>query len=306
MVIAVVDVVLSAIAVLQAFKALQTALKVAGKKALRTSAQNGVTGEKLPNSQGATCNQGKCFIAGTKVKTEDGYKNIEEVEVGDKVLAYDEETGKQAYKEVVRLFRNESKEWTIVKVNGEEIESTSGHKYYLPEKKEWRSAEELKEGDKVLLWDGKYGIIESVKNKHYDNAQTTYNFEVEDFHTYYVGTGVCVHNKNCSVTKDPLTGEEVGRFIVDENGNIMIEPKGGSTVAGHNPVDTHTLYSNGSNYQRLNPQGHGANSIPHGHGHLRGTGSGLKGQGPSIDIYGNVVPRNSPAAHWKIKFRRRK
>ena len=24
-----------------------------------------------------------------------------------------------------------------------------------------------------------------------------YNFEVEDFHTYYVGTGVCVHNKNC-------------------------------------------------------------------------------------------------------------
>ena len=197
MVIAVVDVVLSAIAVWQAFKALQATLKVAGKKALRTSAQNGVTGEKLPNSQGGECNPGKCFIAGTKVKTEDGYKNIEEVEVGDKVLAYDEETGKQAYKEVKRLFRNESKEWTIVKVNGEEIESTSGHKYYLPEKKEWRSAEELKEGDKVLLWDGRYGIIESVKSKHYDKSQTTYNFEVEDFHTYYVGTGVCVHNKNC-------------------------------------------------------------------------------------------------------------
>ena len=81
MVIAVVDVVLSAIAVWQAFKALQATLKVAGKKALRTSAQNEVTGETLPNSQGATCNQGKCFIAGTKVKTEDGDRNIDELEV---------------------------------------------------------------------------------------------------------------------------------------------------------------------------------------------------------------------------------
>ena len=32
----------------------------------------------------------------------------------------------------------------------------------------------------------------------------------------------------------------------------------------------------------------------------------LMNQYESIDIYGNVVPRNSPAAHWKIKFRRRK
>jgi hypothetical protein len=36
----------------------------------------------------------------------------------------------------------------------------------------------------------------------------------------------------------------------------MIEPVGGRTVsAGKGGVDTHTLYPNGSNYQRLNPQG---------------------------------------------------
>ena len=39
---------------------------------------------------------------------------------------------------------------------------------------------------------------------HYDTPQTTYNFEAEDCHTYYVGTGVLVHNKNCgkSITVD--------------------------------------------------------------------------------------------------------
>ena len=100
---------------------------------------------------------------------------------------------------MVRLFRNQSKEWIRVTVNGEKIESTPGHKYYLPEKKEWKSASLLKKGDKVLLSRGEYAIIESIESKHYDEPQTTYNFEVEDCHTYYVGSGVCVHNRNCGI-----------------------------------------------------------------------------------------------------------
>jgi hypothetical protein len=94
---------------------------------------------------------------------------------------------------------------------------------------------------------------------------------------------------------------EVGRLIVDPKGNTMIEPIGGKTVsAGKNNVDTHTLYPNDSNYQRLNPQGHANNPIPHAHEHLEGTGPGMKGQGPSLDIYGNIVPWNSAEAHWPI------
>jgi RHS repeat-associated protein len=96
-------------------------------------------------------------------------------------------------------------------------------------------------------------------------------------------------------------GNEIGRVIVDSRGNAMIEPVGGRTVAaGKGGVDTHTLYPNGSNYQRLNPQGHANNSTPHGHGHELGTGPGMKGQGPSLDVNGNAVPWNSPAAHWPI------
>ena len=77
-----------------------------------------------------------------------------------------------------------------------EIVSTPGHKYFLPETKKWVSAEDLKVGVKVLLSDGSYGIIEAVRAIHYDEPQTTYNFEVSDFHTYYVGNGVLVHNMN--------------------------------------------------------------------------------------------------------------
>lgn len=100
---------------------------------------------------------------------------------------------------------------------------------------------------------------------------------------------------------DRNTGWPVQRFIGDGLGNNMIEPLGGSTVPGPNPGETHTLYPNRSNYQRLNPEGHPTNPTPHGHGHLMGTGPKMKGQGPSLDIHGNVVPRRSPDAHWPIR-----
>ena len=113
----------------------------------------------------------RCFIAGTLVLTEEGYKKIEDIQVGDMVLAYDEETGEQCYKPVKQLFRNESKDWTSVTVSGgEEIISTPGHKYYLPETKSWVAAENLKIGTKVLLSDGSYGIVEAVKPIHYDKV----------------------------------------------------------------------------------------------------------------------------------------
>jgi len=97
-------------------------------------------------------------------------------------------------------------------------------------------------------------------------------------------------------------GVPIGRFITDSNGNVMLEPVGGSTgpYPPHrlNSPDTHTYYPNGSNYMRNNPQGHGPNTTPHGHGHLPGTGTGRSGQGSSTDIFGNPVPSNSSAAHW--------
>ncbi|MDI7237873.1 RHS repeat-associated core domain-containing protein [Leptospira santarosai] len=108
--------------------------------------------------------------------------------------------------------------------------------------------------------------------------------------------------KKTGVTIDPATGKKVGRFIGDDKGNIMIEPVGGKTVkAGKDGTDTHTLYPNGSNYQRLNPKGHTNNLSPHGHGHLEGTGPGIKGQGKSISPQGKEVPWNSKEAHWPIK-----
>lgn len=108
------------------------------------------------------------------------------------------------------------------------------------------------------------------------------------------------------VPRDSTTGSPIGRIIVSSNGNAMIEPVGGNTIGAGRTLpggvrqDTHTTYPNGSNYQRLNEAGHGAGSGPHGHGHGQGTGPGMRGQGPALNPNGEVVPRNSPEAHWPV------
>ena len=87
-------------------------------------------------------------------------------------------------------------------MNGEEIVCTPGHKFYAPEKG-WTSAIELRAGDQLQLVNGEYVTVEKVQHELLEEPVKVYNFEVEDFHTYYVGTDVqvLVHNKKCGDTQ---------------------------------------------------------------------------------------------------------
>ncbi len=60
---------------------------------------------------------------------------------------------------------------------------------------QWVASKDLKPGMHVLLASGNYGTISSLEVEELETPETTYNFEVEDYHTYYVGAeGVLVHN----------------------------------------------------------------------------------------------------------------
>ena len=101
---------------------------------------------------------------------------------------------------MVSLFRNETKEWYHVFVEREEIVCTGGHPFYVVGVG-FVEARNLKTSDKLLLSNGKEAIIEKVEAEQLAEAETTYNFEVEDFHTYYVTEkAVLVHN----VCKDDI------------------------------------------------------------------------------------------------------
>jgi RHS repeat-associated protein len=155
-------------------------------------------------STGTGC---KCFLAGTDVLMADGTtKNIEDVDLGDKVMATDPETGEEGPREVTRLIRTEDDKHfnslTIATSDGVvELTATHEHPFWSPSQKSWIEAGDLTAGMTLLTDDDETVIV--TANKPFTKHTRTYNLTVADLHTYYVlagATPVLVHNSNCPLT----------------------------------------------------------------------------------------------------------
>jgi Pretoxin HINT domain/Domain of unknown function (DUF4280)/HNH/ENDO VII superfamily nuclease with conserved GHE residues len=132
-----------------------------------------------------------CFPAGTPVHTENGLKNIEDIQVGDKVWAFDEETGETALQEVVHTMQNESDHTISLYTEKEVIETTATHPFYVDGG--WKDAGELQAGDKIRTRQNE--TVEILDTKFSYEPRKVYNFEVAKWHTYFVGALMwLVHN----------------------------------------------------------------------------------------------------------------
>ncbi|MFB6366560.1 polymorphic toxin-type HINT domain-containing protein [Paenibacillus elgii] len=133
-------------------------------------------------------------MAKVKVLTNEGEKNIEDIQVGDKVLSKNEETGEQAYKEVVALHRNEKDTTYKLSVGNQIIETTDNHPFWV-DGKGWVLAVNLTVGDELVQSNGNHLKIDNIEVVHHDKKVKVYNFTVADFHTYFVSDlGIWVHN----------------------------------------------------------------------------------------------------------------
>lgn len=169
-----------------------------------------------------------CFAAGTLVSMADGSQMpIERVQPGDVVLAFDpsENFGRGALvpKRVVRLFQNDTEEWLQLvwheRGQDRELTVTPGHRF-LDAEGQFRRIDQIitDPSPTVVLADGSLvqvnakRIVWSEQTRHlFEEAEAvamaagdglahygrgawrSYNFEVEDLHTYVAG-GVRVHN----------------------------------------------------------------------------------------------------------------
>lgn len=113
------------------------------------------------------CGGSPCFVAGTKVITKDGYKNIEDIKVGDMVL-----THKNRFMPVLRTGGDVNKDIYKLKVQGFlETECTDYHPFYCKKTKD-------SEPEKIKLRDLKKGYyVGSHINLKHENI---YNLSDED------------------------------------------------------------------------------------------------------------------------------
>ena len=164
------------------------------------------------------------FRGDMEVKTEQGYKPIQSIKVGDKVYAKNELTGQMTYQRVQAHYNNpydftvyvevideQGKHQTIVsnkihpfftQVNqGELVPSSEGHHYNGEiQNAQWVDAQNLKAGYKLLSEHNQWQTVKSVSIKA--EKLSAYNLTVENDHTYFIkgsnsySDGVWVHN-NC-------------------------------------------------------------------------------------------------------------
>lgn len=138
-----------------------------------------------------------CFPAGTKVAVRDGSKNIEEISVGDEVWAWDERNGAIALKYVTATMQREVDATVEITLEGETIETTAEHPFYTREG--WKDAADLSRNDELQTKEGEWQFIKEHKFAY--QRRKVFNFEVEGWHTYFVGVWAwLVHNAAKCIT----------------------------------------------------------------------------------------------------------
>lgn len=95
-------------------------------------------------------------------------------------------------------------EWEVNPADAQTLRCTPEHPFYVVGRG-WVAAEDLRVGDRGLDAEGNEVVFTAIESRQEEAAH--YNFEVEDFHTYFVSEtaddpGVWVHNR-CF---DPMLG----------------------------------------------------------------------------------------------------
>lgn len=149
-----------------------------------------------------------CLVAGTPIWTDRGAVAVDKMQIGDRVLAQDPDTGELAYKLVLRTtVREHSGTIAIGLPGGEQIVASGGHPFWVAGRG-WVNARHLKAGMLLHGVDGG-AEIESIEIDD-DANQTVYNLVVEEFHDYFAGEGhLLLHDITPrGPTRGPLPGLE--------------------------------------------------------------------------------------------------
>ena len=176
-----------------------------------------------------------CFVAGTPIKTETGYTSIEQLEVGDWVLAQDVETGdisKQQVTDVhVRPITDIKTFYRLGVVAGEVSEDlyvTGEHPFWVPSQSEWVTVDELVVGTELTNHSG--DTVRIVAKELQSELQQTYNITVEGYSSYFAGiTETLVHNCG-EVVGRTATGQPIHAVAKDGGTDLFVQTPSGQYI----------------------------------------------------------------------------
>jgi hypothetical protein len=154
--------------------------------------------EDVQSCPGGQCGiPGKsCFAAGTLVWTQHGPRPIERVQVGEWLWSRDPDTGALELRPVAARIITPERPLLALQLAtasdpSELLRVTAEHPFWT--KRGWVAAGELTPDDEVRQLDNAWAHVRGAQSL--PERATVYNFEVADFHTYFVGSAAYwVHN----------------------------------------------------------------------------------------------------------------
>ncbi len=142
-----------------------------------------------------------CFVAGTPVWTETGLRAIEQIEIGDRILSQDVETGELALKLVVNRTIRPASPLLGIQVGAKEVVATKGHLFWV-DGRGWKMAKFLEPDEQLHSLRG--GIL--ISELQLRGEAEAYNLIVADFHSYFVGEeGLLVHDTSMAEPTRAIT-----------------------------------------------------------------------------------------------------
>jgi hypothetical protein len=181
----------------------------------------------FPSNSKEQARTGNSFVAETLVLMADGsHKPIEDVKIGDKVIATDPTTGTTTTRIVTdTIIGNGEKNLVQITVDTDGkhgnqtgvITATDGHPFWTGgHLNKWVKAKELKPGMWLRTSAGTYVQISAIKT--WTQHRQVYNLTVDTTHTYYVEAGttpVLVHN--CDIALGIQEEGNLAQFAADRD-----------------------------------------------------------------------------------------
>jgi RHS repeat-associated protein len=146
-----------------------------------------------------------CFAAGTLIDTDRGLRPIEQIKVGDRVRSRDVATGVTEYKAVTALIRPHDRQLYEVRLKQAqtglvEVFSVTDDHPWMSGDGHWLTTLQLVAGGRIQTED--HHDVQVVSVTKTKLTADTYNLDVADFHTYFVGKErVWVHNACSDLVK---------------------------------------------------------------------------------------------------------
>ena len=155
-----------------------------------------------------------CLVGDTRVETEFGYKEIKDIEIGDKVWTFNVDTQKRELADVTMHMNKGVKDVFEIRTLHNQIEGTSDHKLLCYENNSlvYKEIQDINIGDLLVIdnsnnkQEKKYDLVnrlengfktEKVRYKEYVGKKTTYDITVSNKNSNFFANGIVTHN--CSM-----------------------------------------------------------------------------------------------------------